>query len=91
MKLVGKLYVGAKVQKIENIEMNDENKTFRDLLEECLIGVCKKLEISTPLWFKKNTKEFISFKRTSFHKEQFVEETNFDRFEIVCEDSSRTK
>lgn len=61
----------------------DDNKTpFRETLETCFISLCKELDIQVPMWLKKNTTEFASFRRTSFTEEQFIEKVNFQRLEI---------
>lgn len=82
MILYGKLVLGTKVLKEASFEVIDENISFRDRLEECLIGLCKELDIPVPLWLKKNTKEFIHYRTTFFFREQFVESIKFDKFEI---------
>ena len=43
------------------------------------------LDISVPIWLKKNTKEFAMYRKTSFYSEQFVESIKFDRFDIKME------
>lgn len=82
MILYGKLLSGTKLIKEASFEVSDENTSFRDRLEECLIGLCKELDIPVPIWLKKNTKEFIQYRTTFFNKEQFIESIKFDRFEI---------
>jgi hypothetical protein len=80
--LFGKLILGTKVIKEASFEVSDDNTSFRDRLEECLIGLCKELDIQVPLWLKKNTKEFVQYRTTFFTKEQFVEDIKFDKFEL---------
>jgi hypothetical protein len=70
------------VIKEASFEVSDDNTSFRDRLEECLIGLCKELDIQVPLWLKKNTKEFVQYRTTFFAKEQFVEDIKFDKFEL---------
>ena len=85
MKLIGKLIKGTTIIKEAFVERDDEGKSYRDLLEECLIAVCKELDIGVPMWLKKNTGEFAAYHRTFFNKDQFVEKIKFDRFEIRVE------
>ena len=66
-------------------EKKDENVSFHDLLEDCFIGICGELDIPVPIWLKKNSKEFGAYRRTFFSNEQFLEEVNFDRFELRIE------
>ena len=82
MKIIGKLIKGTAIVSEKVVEKDDENVSFRELLEANLIALCKELDISVPLWLKRNTTEFAKFRRTSFTKEQFIESVKFDRFEI---------
>lgn len=85
MKLTGNLIKGTKIIKRAFFEKNDNSMSYRDILEECLIGLCKELDIPVPIWMKKNTHEFVVFRRTFFTSEQFNEKVKFDRFEIKVE------
>ena len=82
MKLYGRLSKGTKILKQACVEKDDNEGPFHDRLEESLIEVCKELDISVPMWLKKNTSEFAMYRKTSFEKEQFIESTSFDKFEI---------
>lgn len=81
MKLQAKIIKGTKTFAEEELFFS-ENENFQKQLEQCFIGLCKKLEISVPIWLKKNTREFVRFGRTSFNSDQFLEPVDFDRFEI---------
>jgi hypothetical protein len=85
LKLAGNLIKGTKIIKRTFFEKNDNSMSYRDILEECLIGLCKELDIPVPIWMKKNTHEFVVFRRTFFTSEQFNEKVKFDRFEIKVE------
>ena len=85
MKIIGKLIKGTAIVSEKVVEKDNENVSFRELLEANLIALCKELDISVPLWLKRNTTEFAKFRRTSFTKEQFIESVKFDRFEIKLE------
>jgi len=80
--LFGKLIKETKIVKEAVIEDNREGIAFRDILEQAMIGICKEMDISVPLWLKKNSTELGSFRKTFFTAEQFVEDIKFDRFEI---------
>ena len=82
MKLYGKLVKNTKIIREIFVENNDDSVSFADKLEGCLLGLCKELDISAPLWLKKNTKELGAFRKTSFTQEHFVEKIRFDSFEI---------
>ena len=82
---MGKIIKQGKIIKESQSEINNQEKNLTVLLEECLIDVCKQLDISVPLWLSKNTGEFIKLKRTTFLKEQFIEDFKYDRFEIIVD------
>ena len=83
MTLSGKLFFEGKLMKESVAEALDENLSFRDKLEKCLLDLCGGLDIPVPLWLKKNTRELAVFRRTFFSREQFVEKVWFDKFEII--------
>ena len=85
MKLAGKLVKGTKTIKKAFFEENDSSLTYTDMLEECLIGLCKEMDTPVPIWMKKNTHEFAAFRKTFFTSDQFTEKVNFDKFEIRLE------
>ncbi|AUS98294.1 hypothetical protein CDQ84_17045 [Clostridium thermosuccinogenes] len=85
MKLVGKIIKETKIIKHATVEKVDHKMSYTDLLEDCLVNLCSKLDIQVPLWLDKNTREFVNFRKTIFTNEQFMDSVNFDRFEIKAE------
>ncbi|PYG85742.1 hypothetical protein LY28_03161 [Ruminiclostridium sufflavum DSM 19573] len=83
MKLHGRLVRQGKLIKEAWAESQDASGEFREQLEECLILLCKELDIEVPLWLKKNSKEFGIYRKTSFDSNHFGEAVSFDRFEIA--------
>jgi len=81
VKLSGRLVKDTRILK-EASAASPETASFRDALEECLIEVCRELDIQVPVWLKKNTIDISRYRKTSFNKDQFVEKINFDRFDI---------
>ena len=82
MKLTGKLIKGTLTINETSAENANASISITERLEQCLIEVCKGLDIPVPLWLEKNTREFVQFRRTIFFAEQFTEKVHFDRFEI---------
>ncbi|MDD4494168.1 MAG: hypothetical protein PHV32_07450 [Eubacteriales bacterium] len=82
MKLTGKLVKGTLTINEISAENSNASISITERLEQCLIAVCKELDIPVPLWLEKNTREFVQFRRTIFFAEQFTEKVHFDRFEI---------
>lgn len=85
MILIGKLVKGTNTIKESTVIRDDDSTSFRDLLEEGLITLCRELDIPVPLWLKKNTSEFARYRKTFFTSDQFVEKVRFDKFEIRLE------
>lgn len=85
MKLNAKIIKGTAILMEEESVLNGQGR-FQKQLEASLVEVCGKLGISVPLWVGKNTREFVRFKWTAFHADQFFEPVRFDRFEIRLEE-----
>lgn len=85
MRIVGKLIKGTMLLKEEAYEIDDLEGSYQHRLEKCLVEICGKLHIEVPLWFSKNTREYVRFRRTSFNEDQFFNPVLFDRFEIRIE------
>mgnify|MGYP001154608194 CR=1 FL=1 len=85
MLIVGKLIKGTTLLKEDTYAIEDLEGSYQDRLEKCLVEVCRQLKIEVPLWFSKNTREFVRFRKTSFNADQFFNPVFFDRFEIKIE------
>ncbi|EMS69900.1 hypothetical protein [Ruminiclostridium cellobioparum] len=83
MKLYGRLVKRGKLLKEAWVVPQNGDVDFHDQLEECLIAVCKELDVEVPIWLKKNTREFGLYRKTSFNSDHFGETIGFDRLEIV--------
>lgn len=68
--------------KESSIEKNSEEGSFRDLLEESFVALCRELDTPVPMWLKRNSTEFARYRRTFFDSDQFMEDIKFDRLEI---------
>lgn len=82
MLIYGKLTKKNMILTEEKAEYTDSDMTFQQKLTNCLIDICKKMDIQVPIWMNKNTKELAKFNKTFFTDEQFMEKVYFDRFEI---------
>lgn len=85
MKLSGKIIKDARIQKEILVEKDSAQGSFRDLLEECFLDICRELDTQVPLWLEKNTKEFVAYRKTFFPSDQFIDMVSFDRLEIKLE------
>jgi hypothetical protein len=82
MKLEGKVFRGNLLLQVSEVEREQGSQSFTKCLEQCLVALCRSLEIPIPLWLEKNTKEFARFHQTLFFDGQFTEPVKFDRFQI---------
>ncbi|HQM96980.1 MAG TPA: hypothetical protein PK705_08235 [Clostridia bacterium] len=82
MLIYGKLIKKNMILTEEKAEYTDSDMTFQQKLTNCLVDICKKMDIQVPIWMNKNTKELAKFNKTFFTDEQFMEKVYFDRFEI---------
>ena len=85
MRMTGKLIKGTVILAEKTCEIDDKDGPYQDRLEKCLVETCALLGIEVPLWLSKNTREYVSFRKTSFNADQFFNPVLFDRFEIKVE------
>lgn len=83
--MYGKIVKNTMILKEEYAEEVESSGSYRDNLEKCFLSVCKKMGLEVPIWMKKNTREFASYNRTMFFKENFIDEVAFDYFEIIVQ------
>lgn len=76
-----KIWSDAHLIRTETIEDDSEDtrthKIFRALEEACL-----RFDLGKPIWLDANVEEFKRHARTRFHKDNFVEEIDFDYLEM---------
>ena len=82
MKLEGRLFKANLLLRETTVEQPETQERWVTQLEHCLIEVCRRLDAPLPLWLRKNTHEFASFRQTIFFAEQFTESVHFDRLQI---------
>ncbi|MFO7612566.1 MAG: hypothetical protein R6W99_08830 [Clostridia bacterium] len=85
MILYGKLVKGNVLLKEANAMAADPDMTFHEMMETAFLELTRSLDIPVPIWLKKNTREIAQYRKTYFEKEQFIEETYFDRFVLEIE------
>jgi hypothetical protein len=59
-----------------------EDIDYQEQLKKCITEICYNFDIQKPYWLPKNLKEYNKIKKTSFKQDNFIEEIDFDRFEI---------
>ncbi|GAA0727613.1 hypothetical protein GCM10008905_25410 [Clostridium malenominatum] len=81
LKIWGKLIKDSKIIRDEVVESNVEG-TYQENLKACIIDLCYKFDISKPYWLPANLNEYNKRLKTSFNQHNFMEEIEFDKFEI---------
>lgn len=81
----------GKIVKANKLILHDEVTCSEDIsydaqLKKCMTELCYKLDIEKPYWLPKNLEEYNSRKKTTFDKDNFIEEINFDKLEIIVLD-----
>ncbi|SKA85146.1 hypothetical protein SAMN05443428_106120 [Caloramator quimbayensis] len=82
IRLWGKIIKNHKIILHEEYCCN-ENIDYQLQLKKCITEICSKLDIQKPYFLQKNLEEYNNYKKTSFTQENFIEEIDFDSFEIV--------
>lgn len=81
LRIWGKLIKDNKIIKDKVVELA-LNDTYQQALKEAIIEMCKELDISKPYWLNHNLEEYNTRNKTSFDENNFIEEIEFDKFEI---------
>jgi len=70
---------------------NKEDISLEEKRDKCLKEICKKLDLSVPIWLKKHELEFSQFKYVIFYSQDFIDEIDFDKLEIELIDDGTNK
>jgi len=81
LKIWGKLIKDNRIIKNE-VSISETEETYQENLKMCITELCYKFDISTPYWLKPNINEYNKRHKTSFDKNNFIEEIDFDQFMI---------
>jgi hypothetical protein len=82
LRLWGKIYKNNKLIRHEEAEFKG-GADYQENLKMCITEICQKLDIQKPYWLPKNLEEYNKYSKTSFKQDNFIEEIDFDYFEIV--------
>ena len=87
IKLWGKIIKNNKIT-MDNVVVIDEAIEYEQELKKCMTELCYNFDIQKPYWLRKNLLEYNKIKKTAFTQDNFIEEINFEKFEIeVLEES----
>lgn len=81
LRLWGKLIKNNRIILQEVSIFEDED--YQKELKQCITEICYKMDIQKPYWLPKNLDEYNRVKRTVFDQDNFIEEIEFDKLEIV--------
>lgn len=81
----------ARIIKNHRIDRQDTYPCIWGEEDEALTYLCKSFDIPKPIWLPKHEREYEAFRRTAFTGDHFVEEIDFDRFEIEFLDDTGKK
>lgn len=81
MRLWGKLMKNNKIIKDNAVPLIVEDD-YQAALKEAMIELCDSFDIAKPYWLNKNLNEYNRLGKTSFNKDNFIEEIEFDKLVI---------
>lgn len=81
LRIWGKLIKDNKIIKDIVVEIMLKD-SYQESLKEAIIEMCKELDIAKPYWLNHNLEEYNNRNKTSFDENNFIEEIEFDKFEI---------
>jgi hypothetical protein len=82
MRIEGRLFLGNRSLRETVVESAGDAIGLSKELESCIRTLCRDLEVPTPIWLEKNTREFARFHQTIFFEGQFTDRVPFDRLQI---------
>ena len=62
--------------------MNDEDISFESKLSKGIQDLCNRFDIANPMWLEDNAISMNQVNKTKFKAQHFIEEIDFDYFEI---------
>lgn len=81
-RLWGKVIKENNIAQNYVFEMDEEGLSLEDLLSRGIEDLCNRFDIGNPMWMQDNTLEMKQVNKTKFKSQHFIEEIDFDYFEI---------
>ncbi|KRQ87949.1 hypothetical protein ABG79_00114 [Caloramator mitchellensis] len=82
LRLWGKIIKNNRLIKHDEVTIA-ENIEYQEQLKKCITELCYRLDIQKPYWLPHNLDEYNNIRKTSFNQDNFIEEIDFDKFEII--------
>lgn len=80
MRVIGYLKKNHKI--IDSCDVSSEIVDVNQALIECMEKIYHTFDIAEPVWLSKHSADLSKFYKTQFHPSDFMEDVNFDAFEI---------
>lgn len=81
-KLWGKIVKKNNLVQSHVLEMFQEDMTVEEMISKGIEDLCNLFDIANPMWMSDNTLEMDQINKTRFRAQHFIEEIDFDYFEI---------
>ncbi len=81
-KLWGKIVKKNNIVQTRVLEMNLEGLSAEEMLFKGIEDLCNHFDIANPMWMRDNELEMNQINKTRFRAQHFIEEIDFDYFEI---------
>jgi len=81
-RLWGKIIKNNRIMKQYTATHVKDEASENEMLDICITEICLSFDIQKPLWFPVHKKDFSVYGRTSFKADAFIEQIDFDAFEI---------
>ncbi|MDK2799571.1 MAG: hypothetical protein PWP27_910 [Clostridiales bacterium] len=91
LKLWGKMIKNNRIIEQYTAEYAKNDLSKSEMVNLCVEEICREFDIQKPMWFPLNVKDFAKYGRTVFKADNFIEEIEFDSFEVELLDDEIEK
>lgn len=81
-RLWGKILKNNRMIKQHTAQIDIYHLSTTEALEYCMNEICNEFDIQKPMWFPLNQRDFQNYGRVVFRSDNFIEDIDFDAFEI---------
>lgn len=81
-RLWGKIIKNNNMVSDQVFELSTPDLSLEDKIDQGLEALCYHFDIQKPMWFDANNKDFGLVNKTRFMDHHFIEDIDFDYFEI---------
>ncbi len=88
-RLWGKIVKNNNIIEDTVFELDASGLKLEEKIDQALEGLCYHFDIQKPMWFKEADQDFALIGKTRFIDHHFIEDINFDYFEIEIVDKKK--